>query len=519
MKYRFYLPVVGLLLLQLLIRTHNITIQNPYIDEGFHIRRAGFIYDFEFHPARVSHGKLLVYFWLGLFETDRLHVLASSRLSIGLISLVTGATLYQLGKTMHSRTTGLLALLLYIFCPIALFYERMAMADPLATVLATLTVWRSLVLVKRPTLKEGALIGLLVGLAVMAKLTMGLLPLLPALAALIFFPWRRGLKSIVQQINEWSKIYLPPITTAAIAALFLWLPILVPAALALNTEEPFKLVNAYNLRVNAEESQDRFTPLEYIQQIRAEMDDFFTEHLLLFVGGIFIVTFFLQPTRNHLYILLWFAVFIVPSILGARLATARYFMPVSAPLMFALAYTITNLWESPRPHFLRWGQKILALAGFSAAGIWLFAHAIPFASTDLTQPNQLHFSETNYTEYQSGFLTADDAERHAADALNAMNPAPKHIIANWNLCHMLYFYTRREVPCLRLDYTRQDLAAFVKNLPEGESGYLILSGYRPFFQQLDGLGWQELARFKHDHIRSDYWDVQIWRLWKTAYSD
>ncbi|MBZ0310211.1 MAG: glycosyltransferase family 39 protein, partial [Anaerolineae bacterium] len=266
MKLRFYVPVIALLLLQLFIRTHHITIQNPYIDEGFHIRRAGFIYDFDFHPARVSHGKLLLYFWLGLFETDRLHVLATSRLSIGLISLVTGAGLYQIGKTLHSRPVGLLALLLYTFCPIALFYERMAMADPLATVFATLTVWRGLVLAKRPTLKEGALLGGLVGLAVMAKLTMGLLPLLPVLATVIFYKSPSPLMGeglgVRTKIDSWTKTYLPPLTAAALTTLLLWLPILIPAARALNTEEPFKLVNAYNLRSNAEEEKDQFTPLE-----------------------------------------------------------------------------------------------------------------------------------------------------------------------------------------------------------------------------------------------------------------
>ncbi len=500
-----------MLLLQLFVRTHHVTIQNPYIDEGFHIRRAGFIYDFEFHPARVSHGKLLVYFWLGLFETDRLHVLASSRLSIGLVSLVTGAALYQIGKTLHSRPAGLLALLLYIFCPIALFYERMAMADPLATVFATLTVWRGLVLVKHPTLKEGTLLGGLVGLAVMAKLTMGLLPLLPVLATVIFYksPSGEGL-GVRVKIDAWTKIYLPPLTAAALTTLLLWLPILIPAAWALNTDEPFKLVNAYNLRSNAEEEKDQFTPLEYIQQVRAEMDDFFTENLLLFIGGIFLVAVVLQPHhwRKYLYIALWFGVFVLPSVVGARLATSRYFMPMSAPLMSALAFVIVSLWDSPI-------RKAAALVATAAAGLWLVTHAIPFARMDLTEPDKLAFSETNYTEYQSGFLTANDAERQAADFINALTPPPTHIIANWNLCHMLYFYTEQEIPCLRLDEVREDLVAFMDSLPDGERGYLILSGYRPFFQQMPGIGWEEVIRFKQEKIRSEAWDVQIWRVWRT----
>lgn len=514
---RFYplIPVIWLLLLQVFIRTHHLDVQNPYIDEGFHIRRAGFVWDFEFHPARVSHGKLLVYFWLGLFETDRLHVLVPSRMAIALISLITGAALYAIGKKLHSHTAGLLALFLYIFCPIALFYERMAMADPLASTLATLVVWRSLIFVKKPTLMQGAVIGLLIGLAAMAKLTMGLTPVIPVLTAVIFYQWKP--QHLIAQFREWLNIYFSPLLAAAFAVVLVWLPILIPAAVARNTDEPFKLINAYNVRSNAESDEDKYTPLEYIEEVRVEMDDFFTENLLIFMGMIFLVAILIQPQalRKYLYIFIWFGVIVLPSLVGARLATSRYFMPMSAPLMFALAFVIVSLWKNSAEQLRIWSgmRKLTALTALCAAVFWLATHAIPFAQTDLTNPDKIDFEETNYTEYQSGFLIANDAERKAAAVINEMQP--KYLIANWNLCHYLYFYTDKEVPCLGLDTVRQDLRDFVDVLPENESGYLILSGYQPFFQRMEGIGSEEIIRVKQERIRTASWDVQIWRLWKT----
>jgi hypothetical protein len=80
---------------------------------------------------------------------------------------------------------------------------------------------------------------------------------------------------------------------------------------------------------------------------------------------------------------------------------------------------------------------------------------------------------------------------------------------------MLYFYTEQELPCLRLDVVQEDLVAFMDSLPEGERGYLLLSGYRPFFQQMPGIGWEEVTRFKQEKIRTEAWDVQIWRVWNV----
>ena len=93
-------------------------------------------------------------------------------------SLITASAIYALGRRIANHRTGALALALYAVLPLAFFYERMAMADPLAAGLAALVAWRSLSFARRPTLRAGIVLGGLLAMASLAKLTMGLLPLL-----------------------------------------------------------------------------------------------------------------------------------------------------------------------------------------------------------------------------------------------------------------------------------------------------------------------------------------------------
>ena len=61
--------IVGLLLLHFYLRTHHILNLPAYIDEGFHVKRASWVWDFKTNPGHFAHGKVLLYFWLGLFES------------------------------------------------------------------------------------------------------------------------------------------------------------------------------------------------------------------------------------------------------------------------------------------------------------------------------------------------------------------------------------------------------------------------------------------------------------------
>ena len=317
--------VVGLLLLQFLVRTHNITLQDPYIDEGFHVVRAAHIWDFAEHPGRFSHGKVLVYFWMGAFRLTPETALHVSRTSLALFSLITGAALYAVARRLYDHTTGVLALALYALLPLAYFYERMAMADPLAAGFAALVAWRSLIFVRRPTLREGAGIGALLALALLAKLTMGLLPLLPVMAVVIFRA-RDGVEP------RKLRAYLLPLIVAAGVMALIWAPMLIPARIAQINGDPFLLVDAFNLRGSHPEPA---TPGEYVDKWLPLIIDVTGRGFLVVCVVAWIVQVLpVQSWRTRSgawYVFAWLALIALLPVVAARLITLRYFLAASGP--------------------------------------------------------------------------------------------------------------------------------------------------------------------------------------------
>jgi 4-amino-4-deoxy-L-arabinose transferase-like glycosyltransferase len=246
LQYRKQLaPIVVLLLLQFFLRAHNVTAQVAFVDEGFHSARAAVVWSFTINPGQISRGKFLVYYWLGLFVGDHTTTLYTSRTAIALFSLITGALVYLLGRRLYNHRAGVAALMLYCFLSLAVYYERMALADPFAGAFACAVAWRSLVLAKRPTVREGIILGILLALSTMAKLTMVTLPLLRVLACVLYF--RSDRSTLLGTLQSWLYHYFRPLLAAALTILVLWLPVLIPAYLARNTPQQFSLIDPVNV--------------------------------------------------------------------------------------------------------------------------------------------------------------------------------------------------------------------------------------------------------------------------------
>lgn len=537
-RLRAWGVVLIVLLLHFGIRAFNVTAQDPYIDEGFHGVRAGVVWSFADNPGRFAHGKVGVYFWLGLFHGgDPLHTLAGFRLGMALFSLLSAAAVYQVGRTLFGRGAGALALVLYAIFPYTFFFERLGMADPYAAGWVGLVVWRSIVFARlglKPggarwqglrldLLREGALLGVLLWMTTWAKLTMGLVPLFPAFAALVYYRWRVG--NPVPQGIAWLKTYLPPLVLAAGVVTAAWLPLAIPAYFAENTDRPFVLVNDYNVRSNAD-SDEQYAPDVYFGKILPLVEEFTGKGFVTTAGYVLLALAALgiwravhpylpravrgrvgagrAPLASVVLLALWVALTAGLPLVLARLITSRYFMPASAPLVIAIAGLIWTLWKV---RGVRW------LAAPVAAGVlvlWAGTHVFPFMTYALQDPLEVPFGyNTNWTEYQSGYLSADYAVRDAAAALDAL-PAGTTLVANWNLCHLLYFYSHNPVTCLRLDFIRTDLDATLRAAAECQSVYLALRSYRPFYQ---AMGYNYALVSIHETVMIDR-PVSIVRLWR-----
>jgi hypothetical protein len=346
--------VVLLLLAQFVIRAHNLSQQDPYLDEGFHIKRGTVAWDFDTNPGRFSHGKMLVYFWLGIFESDHEVILQTTRSGMALWALISGAAIYAVGRRLYGHWTGAAALGLYAFLPLAFFYERMAMADPFASGWACVIAWRSLIFAKKPQWRQGVLLGILLAGATMAKLSMGTMPALPIAAAFIFYPWRRD--NWLRQGWTWVQAYAPPLIVAGGVAALLWTPLVIPAYFAEKSGDPFILINDYNFRANAEEP---ISPDEYIEEALPLVLEFTSKTMLIVLITAVIYHLLRGVTdarwlRPSLFMLAWFMAFLGLLAWGARLVTARYFMPTAAPGVILVAALITGLWQLPRARDLIW---------------------------------------------------------------------------------------------------------------------------------------------------------------------
>lgn len=497
-----FVPVVCLLWLQFFLRSHNILAQDPYVDEGFHITRAGVVWDFGTHPGRFAHGKILLYFWLGLFEADRQHVLLTSRLGMAIFSLVSAATLYLLGRLLHSSRVGLMALGLYTIFPYSFFFERMTFADPFAAGLALLALWRSLVFVRRPTWTQSAVLGVLLGLTTLAKLTTGLFPAIAFVAALFYFEWKSV--PLLPQIRLFTERYFLPLALAALIVILMWLPIVIPAYLVKDSADPFTLVD----KVAYEEGKRDFGAYTYLERVLPEIDDFVQGEFLIVVVAALAFWAGSVPKRQQIQsvLLLLSTMLLLASLtlLFANIVSSRYFMPLSAPMVLLVALLMSDLWE-------RRAHRYAAMGLGMFMGIWGVTFATPFLNTAMTDPLQVPFTPryTNHTEYIAGYLTGDIAIREAAAYLNQVEPAPP-IYANWMICKLLGFYTEHDVICLG-NFTA--VGDFNRLLREGvephEEAYVVFAGFPQFFKDYEWLTWESAGEFPRRLINRP---VRVWRV-------
>jgi 4-amino-4-deoxy-L-arabinose transferase-like glycosyltransferase len=135
-----YLSVSFLLLVYAFTRLYDLMAFPLFIDESLYVYRAQLVRGGQpLLPVRYSrtlHAWYLAFLgpyppaggWMG-------------RVAIITLGLLGAAALYGLARSFVSHRAGLIALLLWITTPYALFYDRMLLADPALSALAIVVVW------------------------------------------------------------------------------------------------------------------------------------------------------------------------------------------------------------------------------------------------------------------------------------------------------------------------------------------------------------------------------------------
>ena len=182
---------LGLVIAYLATRLAALTVLPIFFDETGHIRWAIWISQGQKIEKPWQYGKgLQIFAGALLFPWARDHYLWASRALAVLFGAGTLAGAILLGRALGGARVGVLAGLFYIACPYALVYDRLALTDPAMATCAVFAAVLCLRLVERWRVRDGAVLGLILALAVFAKALGILLFFAPAAAVVLIAPGR-----------------------------------------------------------------------------------------------------------------------------------------------------------------------------------------------------------------------------------------------------------------------------------------------------------------------------------------
>src|SRR5262249_47029509 len=125
------------------------------------------------------------------------HSLLAARAVTVAFGAVSLASLFGAARRLYDRESALVASLLYLFCPYALFYDRLALTDPVQSAFATLALLLSVRAVEDGRWRDGLALGLALALSVFAKALGALAFLTPALAFALLRRGRSAARAVV----------------------------------------------------------------------------------------------------------------------------------------------------------------------------------------------------------------------------------------------------------------------------------------------------------------------------------
>lgn len=397
--------LVLLLLAQFYVRAHNPADQALFIDEHRHIERAHAISD-GMHPAEQSRGKMLLYVWLAPFRSDWSVALHINRTAVALFSLLGSAGLYLIVRHWLSRQMGVLAVGLYSVFPLALFYERMILADGIAAALAVYAVWFAWRLARRPTYARAYQFGAIAALATMAKLTTSFtMAAMPITAALLIGPvplQQLNRASIERVVRFWWPFAL---RVAGIFAL-LWSVSLIPAAINFLQGNRWRLIVTSLFRDEAE-------PIDYFPDKFTIMTH---PAMLIFIAIGIVIGLRMMPKR-YTYVLMWLFVAVAPLVIFLLRTPTRYLMIAAFPLVILMVMAIEAISRLPTPlPATRWRAVVTA-----GPVLWALLFGLPFAinagddveALRLPPIDDWHYFQSPYNTY--GYLATFEWLRDNAD--------------------------------------------------------------------------------------------------------
>ncbi len=521
------LPTALLILLAFFIRAHSILALPPFNDESLHIRRAELIYKFTDRNLNMTLGKLLSYYWIGLFHPARLDAIFVGRTASALFALLGLAAAYSTARLLFGRIGGWVTLILAAFSPFMIFFDRLALSDALTAALGMLTIWASMLMMRRTDCGKRCPLaiwaGILSGLVIVSKLLGLPMAGVPLLAVITLNRSKiSGLN--LQTLRDILRTHRDKLTAAYIAFGLVMLPFIWHIVDRTITGKYVNIVNNNLINGAAEEKSPPQVLMDNLQSLWTANQVLHGSVLwvLTLIGAAFVL--WKRPRAGSYLILSTLLAWSMSVLFAADLST-RYLTLGVLPSLVILGGAVSlaiqeiakiNI-EKPTLPFTMPERGALAVLL-----VWLVWIPLPFINHAWNNPTDIHLPDSDQWEYfgnfGSGYALVDAA--HDMENLPRSEPSGRvQVIGLVGSCHQIRLYLDEHGP-VRLECPffgwqgefMQDIANLVDERVAEESTVYLLVEPELRFTDLSML--RVRTELVHRYPRPfDGMAVELWRVY------
>lgn len=453
-KLSKYMLMTGFLLLIFATRIIAIKHFPVFIDETIHIFSAEKLS--EISPLyNVGIGRVLTIWWLWLFQATQSDPIWIARVAVLIIILPGIATLLQLAYRISGYTALIMMGLFLLFSPYHYFFERLALADPVAASFVLVAIGIAYRLSKRINYPDAILCGGFLALGILAKTNV--IPYAGiAFAAVLGFSQRHQLKLLA----KWFFI----------AMTGLLLPVISFEILVRLTGNSW-LGTVYYYIVSR--STSSVSIVERISGNMLETINWFSAYMHPVMAIVLLIAFILTILRRRVYLLLVFIAPLFPMWIGEPQETRYWLIPIG---LFGLLLAI-ELSQTLEKY--SWKIKLVPVLGLMIWGgvIWL-----PQVMTTTNNPVELNLPATDMQQYIDSDATGFSFEQVKDYVPDANRPQIIGLLANCQGLRYTYWDTY-EVLCRNVNPDGSDIPALIALVDENRSTvpYVILeeNSYMP----------------------------------------
>jgi hypothetical protein len=434
-----YWVVPGYLLIFAIWTTHLASIDSfpPFIDELIHIHGSeqG---STESPLTNADLGRQFTIWWMMLFQAHMGSPIWISRVATLLAVLPGVAAMMGIGRLVAGRSGMVLAGLMYLFSAYHFFFGRLALADPIAGSAILLAIYSAYRLVRRFDVKDALLTGVLIFLAVGAKISA--LPYLgvPIAALLTLRPTRFWREQV-----RWGLV-------ALVTAIVLILAYIV--GLRFFGHDVFSNSVSYALTNRGAVSGTSLLDPERLLRNAQFTFDLLSNYLGVPIVIISILCVVVLAVRRRFYVPLCL-IGPLAVIWVNQIQESRFLIVPAALLLLSMALVLGE--------FLQRQKLVIQVIGLGLIVGWGAFQWLPFVNIIIRDPSQLPLDSADYTQYvrsdASGFGLAE-----VRDMLREQKPTL--VIGLLSNCQGLRYLSLKDfyVECPRLNPSGENIAELVE---------------------------------------------------------